>query len=407
MRFRAVAVLFAGCAVLSLLPAQAQIAISANDGKAVLSDEGEIVVPSPVLADSITIYKLGGKLPEKIGEVNVPTSVIGPPESVAIAPDESFALVTAATKLDPADATKAVPDNKLSVVDLKTLTVVQTLEAGQGASGVSINKAGTLALVANRGEGTVSVFTIANGRLSAMGKVYFDEDCSPSHVVFTPDGTKALLTRDGDSRISVLAIDGTKVTDTGYALYAGLRPYAIELSARGDFAVVANIGMGGRDNDSVSLINLTSHPMRVVDTASVAPTPEGLAFSADGKYVAVSSINGSNFAKDAVGANAGGVLQIFQRDGQNLKQVAFAPVGRWCEGAAWSADHRQLLLQCMADKEIDVFSFDGRHLRRSAVLAVPNGPAGLRVSDTPADAAPLRGVRPVKAAGNVKKKKRH
>jgi hypothetical protein len=31
---------------------------------------------------------------------------------------------------------------------------------------------------------------------------------------FTPDGKTALVTRDGDHRISILSIDGSTVTDT-------------------------------------------------------------------------------------------------------------------------------------------------------------------------------------------------
>jgi hypothetical protein len=48
--------------------------------------------------------------------------------------------------------------DKLSVIDLKVKppTVIATLESGLGAAGVSINNAGTLALVANRSEGTYS-----------------------------------------------------------------------------------------------------------------------------------------------------------------------------------------------------------------------------------------------------------
>ena len=45
--------------------------------------------------------------------------MIGPPASVAIARDESFALVTGASKIDPADQKKTVPDDKLTVIDLK------------------------------------------------------------------------------------------------------------------------------------------------------------------------------------------------------------------------------------------------------------------------------------------------
>ena len=49
--------------------------------------------------------------------------------------------------------------------------VVATLQAGMGASGVSINKAGTLALVANRDEGTVSIFAINGSTVTPAGKV--------------------------------------------------------------------------------------------------------------------------------------------------------------------------------------------------------------------------------------------
>src|SRR6202008_2858440 len=98
----------------------------------------------------------GASPPKVLAEIKAPTSVVGPPQSVAISKDESFALVTAATKLDPSDPKKTVADNKLSVIDLKAKppAVIATLEAGAGAAGVAINRAGTLALVANRTEGT-------------------------------------------------------------------------------------------------------------------------------------------------------------------------------------------------------------------------------------------------------------
>ena len=56
-------------------------------------------------------------------------------------------------------------------------------------AGVSINRAGTLALVANRAEGTVSVFRIANGQVTPSGKVDIGTVASEVvHVAFTPDG---------------------------------------------------------------------------------------------------------------------------------------------------------------------------------------------------------------------------
>jgi len=99
--------------------AMAQIAISANDNKAVLVN-GANVVPDNPGADSVSIIDLGVSPPKVVGEVKAPTSIVGPPQSVAVARDESFGLVTGAFKVDPADPKKAIPDNKLSVIDLKT-----------------------------------------------------------------------------------------------------------------------------------------------------------------------------------------------------------------------------------------------------------------------------------------------
>ena len=64
---------------------------------------------------------------------------------------------------------------------------------------MSINRAGTLALVANRSEGTVSVFSIAGNMLTRSARSTLgNEKSGPSHVAFTPDGKTALVTRDGD-----------------------------------------------------------------------------------------------------------------------------------------------------------------------------------------------------------------
>ena len=52
---------------------------------------------------------LSAPAPKVVAEIPVPTSVVGPPLSVAITPDESLALVTSAMQIDPADKTKQIP----------------------------------------------------------------------------------------------------------------------------------------------------------------------------------------------------------------------------------------------------------------------------------------------------------
>ena len=369
--------------VVLLAPAAAEVAVSGNDGKATLAN-GVQVVPAEVTPDTVSVIDLSASPPRVIGEVEAPTSVAGPPLSVAVAPDESFALVTAAQKLDPADPRKYVADNRLSVIDLKARPpkLVETHVAGAGAAGVSINRAGTLALVANRNEGTVSVFSIRDGKLTDKGKIRLgDEKSGPSAVTFTRDGRSAYVTRDGDWRISVLSVDGETVAPTKRDLFAGIRPYGLDIAGEGALAVVANIGMGAGDADTISLVDLKAEPSRVVATTTVGQTPEGLKLSPDGSHVAVGVINGSNKAKTSPFFNERGLLKVFRIDGFALTQVAEAPIGQWCQGIAWRRDGRALVTQCMIEREILSFAFDGSSLKPTGTIKMKNGPAGIRTAE--------------------------
>jgi DNA-binding beta-propeller fold protein YncE len=342
--------------------------------------------------------------PKVLAEIEVPASVVGPPMSVAISPKEEIALVTSAMQNDPADPTKQIPDDKVTVIDLTTLKpsivsrlksavgagakdgekpkVLATLQAGKGAAGVSINKSGTLALVANRSEGTVSVFTINGKTVTDAGKVTVGKpDSGPSHVVFAPDGKSALVTRDNDHRIVVLSVDGSKVEATKREIAAGLRPYGLDIAAKGEVAVVANIGVGGGDGDTISVIDLKLDPPRVVNTYTVGQTPEGIKMSPDGKFVAVTVMNGSNKPLDSPFFNANGFLQVWARNGTQLTKTAEMPIGKWCQGIAWSANGKTLLAQCMVEEEITVARFTGKALTKAGSIKTKGGPAGIRTAE--------------------------
>ena len=363
--------------------ASAEIAVSANDGKQVLAD-GVQVVPDVRHPDSISIIDLSATPPRLVSTLEIPTSVIGPPGSVAVAPDESYALVTASRRISAQDPTQIVPDDVLTVVDLRSspLRVRATLHAGAGASGVSINAAGTLALVANRSEGTVSVFSLSGGNATAAGKVRIGEVTSaPAQPMFFDNGRRALVTRDGDHRISLLSIDDSDVTLAPETIASGLRPYQIDTAGPRRYAIVANIGGGGRDTDTISLIDLAPPVPRVVDTAAVGLTPEGVKMSPDGRYAAVNVNNGSNAAHSSPLYHATGLLQIWHVGNGKLQKVAEAPVGGWGQGIVWTQDARRLLVQCMIGQHIEVFTFDGRRLRHTAQLQMPAGPAGIRTAE--------------------------
>src|SRR5262249_58872164 len=97
------------------------------------------VPPNPA-DDTVTIIDLGVSPPKVVGELKAPSSVVGPPQNVAIAPDESIALISSNMKLDVGDSKKLVPDNRVSVIDLKATppAVIATLQAGLGSARIPI-----------------------------------------------------------------------------------------------------------------------------------------------------------------------------------------------------------------------------------------------------------------------------
>jgi DNA-binding beta-propeller fold protein YncE len=360
-------------------PASAQIAVSANDGKVRL-DNG-VVKTTPNNPDTVAIIDMGVRPPKLLHEIEVPTSIVGPPSSVAISPDRSIALVTANMKLDPADPTKQIPDNRMSIIDLKANppAVIGTVETGKGPAGVAIGPKGNIALVANREEGTVSVFAIDGKTLTALGKVDFGNPKSgPSGVTITPDGATALVTRDGDSRISVVAIDRDKAEYTKRDMFPGQRPYGIEISSKGDIAVVANIGAGQGDADTVSVIDMKAKPVRVVDTVTVGQTPEGIAMSPDGKWVAVTVMNGSNKPIASPFYNALGLLKLYKVVGKKLVYTSQVETGVWTQGIAFTPDSKTLLIQNKEQKELQVLAIRGdKVVDTRQRIAMKNGGAGI------------------------------
>lgn len=363
--------------------ALAQLALSGNDNKQVLENGTVRTLPNPA-PDNVAILDLGATPPRIVATVEAPHSVVGPPLSVALTPDERLGLVASAQKIDPANPAAITPDNRLSVIDLRANppAVVQTLEAGAGASGVSVNRAGTLAMVANRNAGTVSVFRIADGRLAPVSTVTVGPPNSGvSHAQFTPDGRFALVTRDADFMVSVLRVEGDNVTLAGRDITVGIRPYAMAITPDGRWAVVGNIGRSSGDADTVSLISLASEPFRTVDTITVGPTPEGIQVSPDNRHVAVTVMNGSNRAEGHPLRGRGQVVMLRIEDGR-LARVASADVGSWGQGVVFNNEGNRIFVQNMVEREIQVIDFDGRSLTtRPERLRLEGGPSALRTAE--------------------------
>ncbi len=359
--------------------ARADLAISMNDSHTVLVDGAQIDARDGK-PDTVTLIDLKGE-PRIVATIQAPGSVAGPPMAAFIAPDETWAIVTSATKTDPAaTATGGVgPDDRVSVIDLTSTPpkVVQSLTAGVGATTVRVSPDGTLALIANRTEGSLSIFTVKDKRLTPAGKLEIDPKSLPSGIAFLPDGKTALLSRQGDNQVAVLRIAGTTVTLDKRPITTALAPYPLDITSDGRFVAVGNMGRGDGDIDSISLVDVSSEPFRTVQTLAAGRSPEGLRWAPDGKHLAVAFQNGTTKITSNPFYKPQGVLMLFALEDGRLRPVAEAPIGRWSQGIAFSRDGRTLLVQNMVERVIMVFGFDGKTLTPKPALEIGSGPASI------------------------------
>ena len=164
-------------------------------------------------------------------------------------------------------------------------------------------------------------------------------------------------------------------------LFSAVRPYQIDTAGNGDVAMVGNVGMSGGDTDTISLIDMRARPIHVANTISVGQTPEALKMSPDGAYVAVNVNTGSNRPKNAPFFNNYGLLKIYRIAGTELVPVTEAKIGHWCQGIVWSKDSKTVLVQCMVESEIAIFTFDGKTLTGTTPIAMKVSPAGFRTAE--------------------------
>jgi DNA-binding beta-propeller fold protein YncE len=376
--------LLAGVAVLGLLiePAAGQVILSANDAKATLRNGVASVLPDAA-PDSLTVMDVTGNQVRVRGQVQVPTSIVGPPLTVAISPDEKLALVSANQVPDPQDPSKLVNGNFMSVVSLEGAPrVLGRVTTGTAPAGVSFTPDGRLALVANRGEGTVSVFRVRGQELSEVGKVELGNAASlVSHVAITPNGRYALVSRYGDNRINVLSIDGETVTKTPREITPGVSPYGVSISNDGHWAVVGNMGGGQGDTDTVGLIDLQREPFRLVDSIAVGQSPEGVQISPDNRHVAVVVQNGSNKADNSP-FRGQGQLKLLRIENGRLRLLTNTQIGTWPQGAAFNRDGRLLLAGNVIERNIQVFHVGdtGMLTQTGQPIQLPGGSVALRSS---------------------------
>jgi DNA-binding beta-propeller fold protein YncE len=186
-----------------------------NDEKLVWDDQGKPVL-SPAGRDSVLIVDLADpEMPNLVANLPIKNSIVGPPANVAISPDGAIALVADSVDVTKEGETlKQVLDNKIHVIDLNATPprLVTSLTVGKQPSGLDISAKGDQALVANRGDGTVSLLSISGTQVTMTDTVALGSPADQvAAVAFTPDGRRALAVKFASHKVSVIEIQDGKL----------------------------------------------------------------------------------------------------------------------------------------------------------------------------------------------------
>jgi 6-phosphogluconolactonase (cycloisomerase 2 family) len=349
------------CAAGGIANANAQVIVSANDGKLVRSGDA-VAGPFPDEVLTLTLDRDGR--PRVVGRIEAPATLNGPPVSIAVAPNGRFALVTSAQRFG--QDKKLQPYGIVSMIDIsdpKQPRVVQNLELPPGAMGVAMTRDTRLALVVSASDDSVSVLSVTPGKaLKLLDTIKLEPKAEPRDVVIAPDNRSAYVVRFGDGKITRLTIDGTSVK-RGADIAVGTNPDGAIITHDGRYLYNTNFGGTPASGKAGAISTVDLRTQTMVGAITVGPTPEHVALSADGRYLVSVVGNGSAFTRDAANfADVVGRLRIYRAGGAELVQLAETNIGHNCQGATFSDDGRTVLVQCAVEKTISAFRFDGSEL---------------------------------------------
>ena len=375
----------------SMLAGAAQAApymIVGNDEKLVWDDQGKPVLSAPG-RDSVLILDLAEpEAPKVVANLPVKNSIVGPPVNLAITPDGALALVADSVNVTKdGEALRQEPDSKVYVIDLRANPprVVTSLTTGKQPSGLDISPNGDQALVANRGDGTVTLLSIRGTEVVIADTVTLGSPADQvAHVVFTPDAGRALAVKFAGHKVSVIEIKDGKLAYNKLDLPTGLWPYNVAVAPSGKIALTADNGNAGASDgsvDTVSVIDLEANPPRIVDRVVVGDGPEGLAVSPRGDLAVAANLRGGNSAKTAYFYSPTGTISLLKIDGKQVTRLRDIEVGGLPEPVCFTPDGRYLYVGNYLSQDFSILKVDGSEVVDTGKrFKVPGHPASARVS---------------------------
>ena len=218
-----------------------------------VSPNGAFLFVTNLGSNNVSVFTINAGTGALTGVAGSPFPVGTNPTGVTVSPNGMFAFVTNGVSSGISTDVSAFTINPTSGV----LTPVpgSPFAAGTNPIAVAVAPSGTFAYVVNRGNDTITAYSIdpATGALTTLvggtGNP-FPTGTSPSGITITPNGSFLYVSNNGTDNVSAYAINtGTGaltplLVGTGNPFPAGTTPAGITATPDGKFVYVANNGSG-------------------------------------------------------------------------------------------------------------------------------------------------------------------
>ncbi|OAM89411.1 lactonase family protein [Termitidicoccus mucosus] len=354
----------------------AQAIVIANDDAVIYNSRGESGIRTDAGPGSVTAVVFSGEIPRVATVADIPASLTGAPVSIALHPGRPLVIVTSAMRqVVDAGKAKQEPDNRVSLLRLEdgVLTRIAALEVGSQPSGVSFSPDGSLAYVANRNEGSVSVIEVSENAMKERARVTLAaKEASLAHMQLSPNGTRALATLNNTNEILFMTIDPQGVPVVTQRIKAGKGPYAARFSPDGRVAVVAHIW-----SDEVVFFSVGGGGLHETGRVKTARIPEGIDISRDGEWLAVNCLGGFGVV-DTAHPEFGktGRVYLLQREGDRYVPRDDLPVPDGPQFAVFTPSGKHLAVAGTGSKKLRLFDCADGRLRPAHIdINLPSEPA--------------------------------
>jgi YVTN family beta-propeller protein len=151
----------------------------------------------------------------------------------------------------------------VSVIDVASQSIVNTIAVGNGPQGIAVNPAGTFAYAVNQLAGTVSVINTSTNTVSAT----ITTGGTPSYAIVNSAGTRLYVTDQANTVTEVYVIDtGTNSVQTINAP-APVQAYGLALNPANTFLYVAIANGAG-----IHIIDTSTNTIAAAAVAGLIPT---------------------------------------------------------------------------------------------------------------------------------------